>query len=112
MSSRFQDVASPSSLSPLFQCCLPGAFVVSSVRPFWVFSWDGMRLSPLGMSATNWHVVLSPDDWWWWMWSSQRNDNWQGKRKYSLPQCHSVHHKSHMTWLGLEPGLLWWEAGD
>jgi hypothetical protein len=29
-----------------------------------------------------------------------------------IPQCHFVHHKSHMTWPGLEPGPSRWEAGD
>jgi hypothetical protein len=28
-----------------------------------------------------------------------------------LPQCQFVHHKSHMTWPGLEPGQRW-EASD
>jgi hypothetical protein len=30
----------------------------------------------------------------------------------NLPQRHFVHHKSHMTRPGFEPGPLRWEAGD
>jgi hypothetical protein len=44
-------------------------------------SWGGVRLSPLGTSATNWPIVPAPDDRWW-EWNSWWNENWQGKPKY------------------------------
>jgi hypothetical protein len=33
--------------------------------------------------------------------------------KYSeknLSQCHSIRHKSHVDWRGIETGSLWWQA--
>jgi hypothetical protein len=53
-------------------------------------SWGAVRLSQLGMSATNWPIVPVPDDGWWRMWSSQWNENWQRKPKYSEKTCPSV----------------------
>jgi hypothetical protein len=47
---------------------------------FFLVSWGGVRLSPLGTSATNWPIVPAPDDRWWWMWSSRWNENWHGNR--------------------------------
>jgi hypothetical protein len=49
---------------------------------FLLLSWGGVRLSPLGTSATNWPIVPVPDDRWW-VWSSLWNENWQGRQKYS-----------------------------
>jgi hypothetical protein len=48
-----------------------------------------VRLSPLGTSATVWPIVSAPNDRWW-MWSSRRNENYQGKLKYSEKTCHSA----------------------
>jgi hypothetical protein len=30
----------------------------------------------------------------------------------NLNQCHLTHHKSHMTWPGVEAGPQLWDAGD
>jgi hypothetical protein len=45
------------------------------------FFGGGVRLSPLDTSPTNWPIAPVPDGRWW-MWSSQWNENWQGKPKY------------------------------
>jgi hypothetical protein len=34
----------------------------ASSKMVWIFFWCGVRLSPLGTSATNWRIVPSPDD--------------------------------------------------
>jgi hypothetical protein len=82
---------------------VPGVYVyvVSLV------SWGGVRLSPLGMSATKWPIVPAPDDRWW-AWSSRWNENWQGKPKYSEKTCPSATlSTTNNTWPDLDsnPGL-------
>jgi hypothetical protein len=54
-----------------------------------LFFGGGGWLSPLGTSATNWPIVPAPDDRWW-AWSSQWDENWQGKPKYLEKACSSA----------------------
>jgi hypothetical protein len=51
--------------------------------------WGGVRLCPLGTSATNWPIVLvpAPDDRR--VWSSRWSEYWQGKPKYLEKTCPS-----------------------
>jgi hypothetical protein len=58
---------------------------------------------------------------WWtyeWVWSTGgmmvtgEKPKFFGERERDLSQCYSVHHKHHMDWPGIEPGLTWWETGD
>jgi hypothetical protein len=59
------------------------------IKFFILLSWGGVRLSPLGTSATNWPIVPAQDDRWW-VWSSRWNENWQRKQKYSEKTCPSA----------------------
>jgi hypothetical protein len=66
-----------------------------------------VRLSPLGTAATIWPIVLVPDDRWWWAWSSQWNENWKGKPKYSETTCSTATlSNTDPTWpdIGSNPG--------
>jgi hypothetical protein len=71
------------------------------------------KLGPLGMSATYWPIVPAP------------GDCEDGEIKFvewmagetevfgeNLPRRHFVHHKSHLTRAGIEPGPPRWEASD
>jgi hypothetical protein len=64
---------------------------------FFLVSWGGVRLSPLGTSVTNWPIVSASDDRWR-MWSSRRNENWKGKPKYSEKTCPSATLSKNSTW--------------
>jgi hypothetical protein len=73
---------------------------------FFLISWGGVRLSPLGMSANIWPIVPAPGDRWW-LWSSRQNENWQEKPKYSEKTCPSATSSAtDPTWpdLGSIPG--------
>jgi hypothetical protein len=59
-----------------------------------------VRLSPLGMSATDYSIIQTPDHRWvcslWW------NDHWQGKPKYLKNTCSSSTLFTSPIWL--DPG--------
>jgi hypothetical protein len=79
----------------------------SNVTLFFLVSRGGVRLSPLGTSATNSPIVPAPDERWWWVCSSRWNENWQGKPKYSEKTCPSATlFTTNPTWhdLGSNPG--------
>jgi hypothetical protein len=72
-----------------------------------LMSWGKVWLSPLGMSATVRPVEgtrLMDDDAW------EAVGAMIDKETEVLSHCHFVHHKSHMTWPGLEPEQPRWEA--
>jgi hypothetical protein len=89
-------------------CTEPRNCFISSIGiTFFLVSWGGVRLSPLGTSAINWLIVPAPDDRWWRVWSCRWNENRQGKLVYSEKTCPSATlSTTNPTWpdLGSNPG--------
>jgi hypothetical protein len=99
----------PSHLcSGLQNALLPSDFSTALLTKFYydVFPWittyfltsSGVRPSPFVTPVTIGPIVSSPDDIP--VWSSWWNENWKVKAEVlgeDLPQCQSVHQKSHMT---------------
>jgi hypothetical protein len=82
-----------------------------ALQQYWFVSFlvslGGVWLSPLGTWATNWPIVPDRHDRWCWMWSSQWNENWQGKQKYSeKTYLNATLPTTNPTWLdlGSNPG--------
>jgi hypothetical protein len=69
----------------------------------------GVSLSPLGMKAyftsPGWHMNMEH------LVARELVEEAEVLGR-NLPQCHFSHHKSHMTWLGIELETSRWEAGD
>jgi hypothetical protein len=69
------------------------------------------KLGPLGTSATYWPIVPAPGDC-----EDGEIVEWMaGETEVlgeNLPRRHFVHHKSHLTRPGIEPGPPRWEASD
>jgi hypothetical protein len=70
----------------------------------------GVQLGPLGTAATDWPIVPAPGDYDDGEFRGMKIDRGNRSTRRNLPQRHFVHHKSHLTRPGIEPGPPRWEA--
>jgi hypothetical protein len=86
---------------------LPSSFLASVFIYLW--SWSGTN-STITV-AIYWPTVSALDDRWW-LESNYWNESVAGETQVlgeNLTQCRSVHHRSHMTWPGIELGQPKWD---
>jgi hypothetical protein len=70
------------------------------------------KLGPLGTSATEWPLIPAPGYYNDGEFVGMNIDRWTEVLGENLPQGHFIHHKSHLSRPGLEPGPPWSEASD
>jgi hypothetical protein len=61
-------------------------------------------MGPLGTSTTEWPIVPAPGDYDDGEFDGMKIGRGDRSTRRNLPHCHFVHHKSHLTIPGREPG--------
>jgi hypothetical protein len=69
-------------------------------------------MGPLSTSATEWPIVHAPSAYDDGEFGGMKIGRGNRSTQRNLPQRHFIHHKSHLTRPGFEPGPPRWEASD
>jgi hypothetical protein len=89
--------------------------ICTAVQFIFIYVWGWSGTESTITAAVYWPVVPHLDVRWWWLWSNWWNEWVAGEievHRGNLSQCSSGHHRSHMTWPGLDPGPPRWVAGN